>query len=143
MARKNNSRNLRSSEWSNPMFCQYVTNKINVRSWTNRLQILNNTSSFQNKFFILNKKNKKKSTKVLKQARSIVMTSAQNSTVIPLQSKAVTLPRQFKLKKLMRKRKKKNKKVAWKKRYINRINKRNYLHVNFINKTNIHSIIEN
>lgn len=135
MARKNNSRNLRSSEWSNGgMFCQYVTNKRNHRSWTNRLQISLNTYLFQNKLFITksviggSKKNKKKNTKVQKQARSIVMTSAQNHTVIPLLSKAVTLPRQFTQKKLIRSlpsplgqgapRKNKNKKKISKLRFL-------------------------
>lgn len=120
MARKNNSRNLRFSEWSNPMFCQYVTNKNNMKSWIHRLQVLNNTSSFQNKFCIFKKKNKKKNTKVLKQSRSIVMTSAYSHTVIPLLCKPLTLPIQLKLKKLIRKN---NKKIALKKRFVNTKNK--------------------
>jgi hypothetical protein len=67
MARKNNPRSLRASLWSNPMFCLYSANKDTIGSWTNTLQVAQNTYSFLNKIsFSMEKKNKKKYSSILK-----------------------------------------------------------------------------
>jgi len=60
MARQNNPRNLRSSLWSNPMFCFYCAKKEAVTPWTKSLQGANSTFSFISKIYMKKKKNNKK-----------------------------------------------------------------------------------
>ena len=60
MARKRNVRNLRSSLWSNPMFCLYCAKNGSVYNWTNALRVTHKLYDMSHKLCLKTKKKKKK-----------------------------------------------------------------------------------
>ena len=58
MARKSNIRNLRSTLWSNTLFCMYCAKPQSVSNWTNRLRVTHNLSMLPRKLMFQTKKKK-------------------------------------------------------------------------------------
>ena len=56
MARKRNIRNLRSSLWSNPMFCMYCAKPESVYNWTNTLRVTHQLYELPRKLMFQTKK---------------------------------------------------------------------------------------
>jgi len=60
MARKSNIRNLRSTLWSNPMFCMYCAKSQAVYNWTKSLRVMRKLHDLPRKLMLRTKKKKKK-----------------------------------------------------------------------------------